>query len=345
MPTVSIVIPCLNERDYILPCLETISKQTALDAESEILVLDGMSSDGTRDLILSYTQQDPRVKLLDNPARIQAAAMNIGMHAAHGEVLVRMDVHTEYDPDYVRIAMETLARTGATNVGGPTRTKWRTAFQQANSAAFHHPFTIGGAACHLLDVEGYVDNLYLGCWEREKLIELGGYDEDFIRNEDDELNLRILKSGGKVWQNPNIKFWYYPRSDYRSLWRQYFQYGFWKVPVMMKHNQPAKLRHLVPGLFVLFVLSLLPAMICAVFGVHLPLIAWSAIALLYMLLVVYASISAAGKAGGKVLRYMPGIICCYHLAYGVGYWAGVWHFLLRRKSAQESGRAASGLTR
>src|SRR5262249_41370233 len=188
---------------------------------------------------------------IDNPERIVSTGLNAAIRAAHGDIIVRMDVHTEYASDYVRQCVEVLEETGADNVGGPWIARGETYTARAVAAAFRSPFAVGNARGHDPFYEGPLDTVYLGCWRRDLLLRNQEFDEELVRNQDDEHNLRLTVAGGVVWQSPRIKSWYCPRSSLAGLFRQYFQYGYWKVRVIQKHGRSASLRHIVPVFFVL----------------------------------------------------------------------------------------------
>ena len=158
-----------------------------------------------------------------------------------------MDVHTKYAPDYVRQCVATLEETGADNVGGPWVAEGQGLIGQAIAAAFQSPFSVGGALGHNPCYEGELDTVYLGCWRRGVFDRIGFFDEQLVRSEDDELNLRLTRACGKIWQSPRIKSWYTPRDSLKYLFRQCVQDGYWKVRVIQKHTLPASIRHLVPG--------------------------------------------------------------------------------------------------
>ena len=162
-----------------------------------------------------------------------------------------MDAHTRYASDYVRNCLEVLRTTGADNVGGPWVARGTGIIGRTVAAALQSPFSFGGTRGHNPDYEGIVDTVYLGCWPREVFGRVGLFDEELVRNQDDEFNLRLTRAGGKIWQSPRIKSWYRPRGSTVRLLRQYMQYGYWKVRVIQKHKIPASVRHLIPGLFVL----------------------------------------------------------------------------------------------
>ncbi len=188
----------------------------------------------------------PSVRVIENPERIAPTGLNRAILAANGEYIVRMDVHTRYADDYIVRCLEVIRSTGATNVGGAARTEATEWVPRAIAAAYGSAFAVGGARFHFPDYEGAVDTVTYGCWRRDNLIRLGLFDVEFVRNQDDELNLRIVRSGGLVWQSPSIISWYRPRRSLGHLFRQYFQYGFWKVAVIRKHRLPASWRHIVP---------------------------------------------------------------------------------------------------
>lgn len=197
-------------------------------------------------------------------------------------------------------------------------------------------FGFGAAPGHRAWHEGPVDTVYLGCWRKATLERLGLFDESLVRNQDDELNLRILRSGGVVWQSSRIRSWYRPRDSLGALFRQYFQYGFWKVAVIRKHRLPASWRHVVPGTFVLANLAL-PALWAVGQGAglwwaRLAGFLWLAQAAPYAVCSLAASFAAAARRGWDLLPLMPLVFATYHVSYGLGFLAGVVHFGFRRRA-------------
>src|SRR5712671_5833877 len=240
---VSAVVPCRNERNYIETCVRSILAQNPL----EVIVADGMSNDGTREILKGIT--DPRLRIVDNPKQITPAGMNAGIRAARGELVAIMGAHQRYAPDYLRRSAEALERTGADNVGGAMFCETDTWLQRAIAAAHHSPFSVGGARWHNPNYEGPADTVFGGVYRREVFARIGLFDEQLARNQDDELNFRLIRAGGKIWQSPAIRSWYRPRGSLVALFRQYRQYGYWKVRVIQKHRMPASWRHLVPASF------------------------------------------------------------------------------------------------
>lgn len=335
---VSVIIPCRNEAGFIGPCLRSVFAQTYPAESFEVIVADGMSTDGTRDELAALTTEFPSLRIVDNPAGITPVALNRAIEAARGEILVRMDAHAEYAPDYIAECVAVLEETGAEAVGGPWRSRGSGYFGETVALAHNMPFATGGAASHDTEREGYVDSVIFGCWRRDTIQALGGFDEELVRNQDDELHLRIIRSGGKVWQSPRIKSWYTVRSTPLTLLRQQVQYGYWKVRVIRKHKIPASIRHLVPGAFVLMLgLSVLLSWL------H-PLFAWSAALLAgaYAAANVTASLISCRRA--RHWRYFPAmmlVLAIYHFGYGYGFLHGMVDMLFRRRC----GEAFTGLTR
>ena len=334
-PMVSIIIPCLNEARYIEGCLLSVLAQEELPNGNsfEVIVADGMSYDGTREIVRRFAQLDPRVRLMDNPKQIVATAMNLAVRSARGDVIVRMDAHTEYASDYVKRCVEVLQGTAAANVGGPARTKALGYIQKANSLAYHSKFSVGGARFHDETYEGWVDTVPYGCWRKETLEAIGLFDEGLPRNEDDELNFRIVLSGGRIRQSPEIVSWYYPRRSLRRLAGQYMQYGYWKVRVVQKHASPAAIRHVVPALFLGSMMTLgMLSLFDARFGISV-----AALVLSYLGTSLTAGFMACGF--GKNLKYlpvMPIVFAAYHFGYGYGFLAGLVDFVILGRSEGRS---------
>ena len=378
------IVPCRNESAHIGAFLAGLLALEAPPEGFEVIVADGMSDDGTREILARLEKEvrmedgrwemedrsptvvvggqrtndgaqrpsplrlgrgegqgevseeavaasrgpspPPRLRLIDNPGRLASCGLNAAIRAARGDIIVRADAHTDYSSDYLLRCLDALQQTGADNVGGPARTKAEAYRQRAIAAAYHSPFSVGGARFHDPDYEGYVDTVTYGCWPRSTFEKFGFFDEELVRNQDDEHNLRITRGGGKVYQSPKIKSWYKPRGSLTALIKQYMQYGYWKVRVIQKHKLPASPRHLVPGAFVLALMLLF------------LLSAFCFISLLsfYLLAVLAASVITAARSEWKLLPVLPLVFPCYHFGYGYGFLRGVWDFVIRRKGAQKN---------
>ncbi len=330
-PEVSVVIPCRNEAACIETCLSSVLALQPPRGGFEVVVADGMSDDGTRAIIERLAARDDRLRLVDSPKRSTPKGLNAGIRNARGKIIVRMDAHTEYAPDYLRKCVETLAETGADNVGGPWVARGKSYMQKAIALAFRSPFAVGGARSHRAEYVGSVDSVYLGCWRRDVFDRIGCFDEELVRNQDDEHNLRLLRAGGTIWQSPAIISWYTPRASLRDLFLQYWQYGYWKVRVIQKHGTPASLRHLIPGAFAA---TLILLAIAAPFWTPCRL-GLAGLALIYLASVLGAAAQSAREGGWAYFAVLPAVFGCFHLGYGFGFLFGIWDFIVwRRRSGR-----------
>jgi len=330
---VSVIVPCRNEIGSIDVFMRAVFGQSSLPCDFEVIIADGMSTDGTRDRLAEWSAREPRIRLIDNPEHIVPTALNRAIRASRGEVIIRLDAHSEYAEDYLFECVRVLLTSGADNVGGPMRTRAVTPFQQANAAAHHSWFAIGGGKFHDPGYSGLADTVPYGCWRRQTLLDLGLFDESLVRNQDDELNLRLTLRGGKIWQSESIRLWYQPRSTLRGLFRQYYQYGYWKVAVIRKHKQPASIRHLVP------VSMVLGGIVLAGLGFAWPA-AWvvlAALAAAYLGLSLVAAIqSARSERRWWLTAALPGMFFVYHVSYGTGFLMGLIDALIGRSPAQSA---------
>lgn len=315
---VSVIVPVRREMAVIERFLASLAAQDAGDFEWEAIIADGMSDDGTVDVLAKWAQRWLKLTVIDNPRGYVSSGLNAAVLAARGDIIVRMDAHSEYAPDYLRQCIAVLQETGADNVGGPALTRATGWMARAIAAAYHSRFGSGGARFHDPNYEGPVDTVPYGCWRRATLERAGLFDESLVRNQDDELNLRIVRGGGRVWQSPRIRSWYWPRSSLRALFTQYFQYGLWKVAVIRKHRRPASWRHLAPGVCVLLGVGLAMA---SVFW-RLPLFVLCGLAGVYAALSLVASVAAARRYGWDLLPALPVVFAVYQVAYGLGFLGG-----------------------
>jgi len=329
---VTIIIACRNEIKHIRGFLDSILSQDMAGIRWEAIIADGMSEDGTRKVVEEYSARHPQLRVIANPGRIVSTGLNAAIQAARGEIIIRMDAHTTYASDYCRRCFEELMRTGADNVGGPARTRATGVRARAVAAAYHSRFSTGGAKFHDENYEGWVDTVAYGCWRKSTLDRIGRFDEALVRNQDDELNLRLTRAGGKIWQSPAIVSWYSPRPTLTSLFRQYFQYGFWKVAVIRKHRIPGAWRHVVPICFVLansilLLVIVLTKALGSLQWFNVSAIIWLAMVTLYALACVTAAVFTARRYGLATLPYLPVVFAVYHFSYGVGFLAGMrWYF-------------------
>ncbi len=337
---ISVIVPCRNEVDHLGRFLDGVfHQQLPRGMTLEVLLADGRSDDGTRELLEQDQRKYPPIRIIDNPGRIVSTGLNAAIRQARGDIIVRMDVHTVYAEDYLAQCVRALEETNADNVGGPWVPAGSGFFSEAITLAFSSPFVSGGGKAHNPHYEGSLDTVYLGCWRRQAFEKYGLFDETLVRSQDNELNLRIQRQGGTIWQTPRIRSWYTPRSSLDQLFRQYVQYGYWKVRVIRKHKLPASVRQLVPGGFLGSLLLL---------GLASPFSLW-AWQFLVLLLALYgaamglATVSVCrAQTRWRYLAVMPLVFGAYHLGFGYGFLRGVVDFMVLRKSTS---RRFQSLTR
>ncbi|MBL7846672.1 MAG: glycosyltransferase family 2 protein [Cyclobacteriaceae bacterium] len=307
---ISVICPVLNEREYIPGLIDFFNSSAPPD--KELILIDGGSTDGTVELIDKMREGHSAITLLHNPKKYVPFALNLAIPLCKGKYIVRLDAHSLYSPDYFEAILATFRKSGADIVGGPTRTQYRTAQQEAIAFAVSHPFGIGGSKVHDETYEGLTDSVTFGAWKREIFQVTGMFDEQLRRNQDDEFHYRARSKGLKIYQSPEIKLFYFPRKDLRGLFSQYFQYGLYKPLVLHKIHTEIKLRHLVPAVFVLYLACLI--LLPIPWFTFIPLI-------IYLSSVLYVSI--VNNKSWSVKKDIPLSIFCIHLAYGSGFWAGL----------------------
>ncbi len=254
-PRVSVVMPCYNEEKFIKKSIESLVDDYFIK-NCEIIVVDGMSSDRTKDIVQSLIKQGLRLKLLENKKRLQAYGLNQGISEAEGEIIVRADAHCLYPSGYVKKCVDLLETIGASNVGGVMLPQGTRMVQKAIALAMQHPVGVGNSRFHLGNFSGYVDTVYLGTFWKKLFNEIGLYDTNKT-NEDAELNLRISKAGKKVYLDSSIKVIYFPRESLKKLAVQYFKYGRARYYTILKHRKITSLRQLGPvALAVVLLLSI-----------------------------------------------------------------------------------------
>ncbi|MGO8995102.1 MAG: glycosyltransferase family 2 protein [Polyangiaceae bacterium] len=312
-------MPCLNEERFIEACLESVRRQDYPPDRYELLIADGGSTDATRAIVARLAATDSRIRLIDNPERIQAPAMNRMIRAARGEVVVRMDVHCEYADDYVRRCVEALERTGADNAGGAQRARAKTFFQKALCAALESPLGVGGAKYRGTDFEGFVDTVFLGAFRRRVFEEVGLYDPHAITNEDAELNQRIIAAGGKVFLSRDIVVHYYPRDSFGSLSKQYFKYGRGRARTLLKLKRFLSVRPAIPFLVVcggatLLATSAVQPITPFAFGA-------------YAMATLFEAVRVGRKAGVASIPVVWAIFPVLHVSHGLGFAAGLLRYV------------------
>lgn len=325
LPFVSVVMPVYNEERFIAHTLATVFEQDYPLDRFEVIVADGMSSDRTRQILNSFQESHANLRVIDNPGRIVSSGLNRAVDCARGELIIRLDGHNVYATDFIRRVVKLSQDTGADNAGGVLVPTGNGYVGESIAAAYHSPLGIGGAqrGHFRVDEIRQVDTVHGGCWRRERLIAVGKFDEEMVRNQDDELSFRIRKSGGIIVQSTAIRIQYWVRDSYRKLFWQFAQYGYWKVKVVRRHPRQASLRHFIPALFLV---SLAVAAISAFFSTA------GILALIGLAGVYFAAILLAGL---KLVfhfppRLLPGIMLSLlfmQVGYGWGSLMGLRRLL------------------
>ncbi|MEG1416490.1 MAG: glycosyltransferase family 2 protein [Clostridium sp.] len=318
---VSIVIPCRNEENYIEKCIDSMAKQSYGIENIEVLVCDGMSTDRTQEIVNNYSKNEPNIKLVINEKMVAPSAMNLGIKQAKGEIVIIFGAHAYMDKDYVKYCVEKLSDDNVAVVGGRIINISENNLSEAISLAMGSPFGVGNALFRYSDKEEFVDTVAFGAYKKEVFDKIGLFDEEFVRNQDDELNFRVSKAGFKMLLAPCIESHYYTRGSLSKLWRQYYQYGFWKVRVIQKHKKPASIRHLIP---LIFVCGVILGGVASIFSSILRVMYFGVLGLYALLAGVYAV-----KACNKKYKHIPRIMLCFlilHGSYGLGFLEGIYTF-------------------
>jgi glycosyltransferase involved in cell wall biosynthesis len=319
--SVSVIIPCRNEERFIASCLDSIIANDYPKDRLEVLVVDGMSEDRTRAILEGYTRQYPFIRVLDNPSRITPAALNLGIENAKGEIIVRMDAHSAYPASYISAGIECLSRTNADLVGGPviTRPGGNTLVAAGIALATSHRFGVGNSQFRTSLTEGFVDTVPFGVYRRAVFDRIGLFDERLVRNQDNELNSRIVGSGGRIFLSPRLAAEYFNQATLRGFLRQAWRAGMWNVVTIRINSSAFRWRHFVPFFFVTALLALA---LSAPFGWW-PKVLLLALSVTYFSGAIAAALESALRKGFKGAAILPGLFFLYHVAYGLGTWAGL----------------------
>lgn len=330
MNNVSVIIPCLNEEDFIVDAVNSVLEQE-YDGEIELIVVDGMSTDRTVELVNAMAAKDPRVQLIENPQQFAPAAMNLGIKQAKYDFVLRLDAHAKALPGFIKNTMLAVNKSEEIGcAGGIILNQYQNKLSECIGAAMSSKFGVGNATFRVGGEESYVDTVAFGVFRKSVLQEVDGYDESLARNEDDDLSYRIIQAGYKILYDPKIKSEYYVRSSISKLYNQYFQYGYWKVKVGKKHKAITTIRQLIPLFFVLglFVGGILSAIIPKFWMLYtMGLALYVALALLFA--------THAVKDQQDAIK-VAGIFPVLHFSYGFGYLKGILDFLILNKEPAQN---------
>ncbi|MCB9169462.1 MAG: glycosyltransferase family 2 protein [Flavobacteriales bacterium] len=315
---VRVVIPCRNEAGHIGRCLRSIVDADRSHMDLEVRVCDGMSTDGSRAEIAPFLAEHRWIKLVDNPQCTTPHALNLGLRPDGYEIGIILGAHAEVDPGFFR---EDLAMLGshpeAGCVGGVIENVFRDATSRRIGAAMAHPFGVGNAHFRTGEREGEVDTVAFGAYRRDVFEQIGYFDERLARNQDDELNYRVVRAGWKILLSPRVRSRYHVRASYRRLYRQYAQYGYWKVYVNRLHHRITTVRQVVPALWVLFLVTSAGVALLHPLGAR-ALLLGIAVYGIAALVSAWRAAPRSGDLAGVVLAFVT-----LHMAYGIGYLRGV----------------------
>jgi len=323
---VSVIMPVRNEEGYIRMSIGSVLAQDYPPGRLEVIVADGMSTDGTRRIIESIRADHPNVHVIDNAGKKVATGLNAAIAHARGDIIIRVDGHCTIAPDYVSRCVDHIRRDGVDCVGGAIHTIGETVRGEVIAAATSSRFGVGNSAFRTAtDVTKLSDTVPFPAYTRSIINRAGPYDEELVRNQDDEYNYRLRKLGARLLLASDIFSKYYCRSSLKSLWRQYYEYGYWKVRVMQKHPRQMRWRQFVPPVFVSTVglcIILLPVWLAA--DIPLALVAGA-----YLATNLSVSVMVAGRKNWRILPLLPLAFATIHAAYGTGFLDGLIRFRRR----------------
>jgi glycosyltransferase involved in cell wall biosynthesis len=335
MCNISVIVPTYNEINHISSCLDSIILQDYPKEKMEVLVIDGMSIDGTRRIIKGYTARYPFIRLLDNPFRIIPHALNLGIISSKGDVIIRIDAHSKYPGNYISILVGKLSDLQADNVGGLWRTNPSNDSETALAIAIaaSHPFGVGNSL-HKIGVKKITrtDTVPYGCYNRSVFDNYGLFDTDLLTNEDNEFNGRIVNGGGKIYLIPEIIIDYYSRDKLSKTARMFYQYGLFKPLVNKKLRKPITIRQFFPPVFLM---GLMIGGILSFFSGPILLIFLGTMAIYVLSSLTFSMIEAFKRNNNALFFLLPVVFLVIHLSYGWGYLAGTVKFLiLKRKTVK-----------
>ncbi|MEI8012877.1 MAG: glycosyltransferase [Candidatus Omnitrophota bacterium] len=329
---ISIVVPCRNEEQFIAETIKSLLSQDYDPLRYEILIVDGQSVDGTRTIILKFEKEYPgRVRLIDNPQKTTPYALNYGVKAAKGDLVIIMGAHAYYQRDYLSQCARGIETYQVDCVGGVIKTLpalTNTLQARAIAMVLSSSFGVGNSSFRTgVKDSCVVDTVPFGCYRREVFEKAGYFDTDFIRNQDDEFNHRMTKMGLKMLLIPGIETSYYARDSWSRLWIMYFQYGYFKPLSAVKHGKIFTWRQLVPAFLIL---SLVVLGVAAVFNLFFKWL-WLAEVLIYVTANILVALKLAFAGGISLFPFLLIAFVTIHFGYGIGYIQGILDFMLLKK--------------
>jgi len=329
-------VPIRNEEEFIVKTISSLLENDYPKDKIEVLVVDGMSDDRTREIVQEMARSDARLKLLDNPRRVTPVAMNIGIQNSRGEAIIIMGGHATVAPDFIAQSVRALnEHPEVCCAGGVIETIGMNYIGSVIATAMTSPFGVGGNNFRVRKTEGYVNALLFGAHRRSIFDKIGMFDEELVRNQDDDFIQRMIEAGEKQYMSPSIKSQYFCRASFRKLFRQYFQYGFWRIRTIQKHGKPATLRQIIPLTFVLgWIILCLAALMGSPFKIIL-----GCYCALYIIVLFTGACFVSIEKGWKIGVLAPFAFILMHFGYGLGSLQGIWSWIICKGRYVSSGES------
>jgi succinoglycan biosynthesis protein ExoA len=314
-PFVSVIIPIFNEENYLADCLHSIFENSYPKDRFEVILVDGGSTDGSKEILKAFLEKYQNLSLLDNPKKFVASSLNLGAKAARGEFLLRMDAHAIYDEYYISKSVEVLIENNAASAGGHRRAIGVSKIGKAIAATISSPVGAGNARYQQTSKSGWADTVFCGIWRKKDFNKIGGFDESWKVNQDSEFNNRLKKLVGGLYHSDQIKCNYFVRESLSDLVVQYFRYGFWRAKTALRHIDQISMRQLIPATLVL---SLIVGILLVPFS-KLPI---SVLLSVYLVVLVVAALKIPTK-DVVVKLLIPICALIIHISWGIGYVVGI----------------------
>jgi len=331
LPSISITIPARNEEKYIEKCILSILSADYPQEKIKVFVCDGLSTDNTREIVSSLSNKHKNIQLIDNEKQTTPFALNLGLKASNCAIKIILGAHAEIDEDFLKNNVSVLNNYPEVGcAGGIIENVYENESAETIGLAMSSVFGVGNAHFRTGSKNGFVDTVAFGAYRNEVFEKIGYFDEDLIRNQDDEFNFRLLQNGFKIYLNSNIKSKYYVRASFRKLYKQYYQYGYWKVYVNKKHKAVTSVRQLVPLFFVLFLFL----------GLTLSFLHWVLGTLFSLGVLAYIGLAIVfASQKSTSFEKITGIAYTFfllHFSYGLGYLVGIFDFIALNKGPRIS---------
>ncbi len=326
-PLVTIVIPCRNEKDFIGRCLDSIIKSNYPKINLEVLVADGCSDDKTQHVVKEYSRKYKFIKLIINKKNITSVGLNLGIKRSKGKYIIILGAHSTINDNFIANNIQFILKYNVECVGGRIITLPPDNSLKAHSISYvlSHPLGVGNSYFRIGSKKMiYTDTVPFGCYNKNIFSKIGYFDEELVRNQDDEFNLRIIKNKGKILLIPDILSYYYSRSNWRQVGKQYFQYGFYKVNVIKKLKKILTIRQIVPVSFILVLFLLLILSFINKFFLYTLFILLS----IYIIVTFISSLLISIKKSIKLVPYIIISFIVIHFTYGLGFLKGIFNFMI-----------------